>query len=149
MYDDLLGPRKKKGKTGKTGKKPGLRVNLLNSAPGAKPANPDKYPSHESARNQGSVSSCSDTCDCDGDCEGHDDPGGGLTPKDPWADVTPDDDDEDFDLTGLSDEDCEGDCDTCSDEECKSIDDQIEDLIEELEEDDEIEPSQDIGCLNG
>lgn len=147
MYDDLLGPRKKKGKTGKTGKKPGLRVNLLNNAPGAKPANPDKFPSHESARNQGSVSSCSDTCDCDGDCEGHQD-GPGITPKDPWADVG-EDEDEDFDLSGLVDdeEDCPGDCDTCPDEDCKQIDNEIEAQLEELlDEDDEIEPSQDIGC---
>lgn len=138
MYDDLLGSRKEPPK------KPKLKANLT-SAPGAgaKPADPEKYPSHESARHR-SVSSNSteeseEVCDCEGDCEGHHDPGG-VSPKDPWADVDEDDIEELIEA-----EDCEGDCENCSDEDCKSIEDQIEELFEG-EDDDEIEPSQDIGC---
>ena len=137
MYDDLLGKRQESKK--EETKKPRLRVNLIGDD-SAKPADPDKFPSHESARNH--KISNTDHCDCDGDCEGHQDncpDGGGAdcgddcnnppTPKDPWADV----DEEEFDIGRLMEEieemedpdssiydtdlldDCDGHCENCED----------------------------------
>jgi hypothetical protein len=110
MYDDLLGPRPKKEKSSKT-----PRINLVDES--AKPANPDKYPSHESARNStkdadghGSVSSSSTP----------------PTPKDPWKDVQnhgPFDDD--------GKDDCNGDCDNCENEDCKMIEEFLEDFYDD------------------
>lgn len=135
MYDDLLGPKPK-------AKKLKAKFNLADD--NAKPANPDKYPSHESARNttkdaqgHGSVSSCSDSgvqSDCGGDCGVCDDECEAPTPKDPWSDVTPGPDPK---LPDWADDDCEGDCDNCDDEVCKNIDDFFGDLDEFFEDDDE------------
>lgn len=126
MYDDLLGPKKEK-------KEEGIR------APGAeKPKN---------RINVGSKSSCSS---CGGDCKGHDDDGkedpckGDCddcdddctpTPKDPWKDVG-----KSSNASSSTDppDDCNGHCENCDDDMCKSIDAEIEELLDEgiLEEDD-------------
>lgn len=146
MYDDLLGPAPKPEK-----RKLKAKFNLSDNA---KPANPDKYPSHRSSKDtdgHGSVSSCSDsgvnTDDvCNEDCSKCADDCEAPTPKDPWADVTPgptpkpqDDDGKDDlpDLTfiGWEDDDCSGDCDNCTDDECKGISDLLGDFFEDEDED--------------